>query len=344
MLWALTFFQQQRSYWALQFFALCGIAVLFTWPVWLPVTLAAFVGWLMTGTASPVRERVRAFLWGIAPISSMGILYALVYAASDHGVITHEGAVMTPSIEFYGRPLLGLVVLGMVISWRAMRARPLVWFAGAAVMQTALLWIGALNHWNAYYLVYKMFYLLLYPMVLFAALAMGWVWYLPERWLPPAVRKRWGTLALALPLVVLGMAQQRNLPSQPFSAITEPVYQVSLWAKTQLPSYCVDYLVNQWVTAYWLRVAVFGNPRAEVRTQALVNNFHSYRDALLPEEQTAGQPFLIVSDLNMLPFGTSFQILYQRGPAGVVRRLKGTCQEGVVPIDRLVIPPRSGRR
>jgi hypothetical protein len=52
-------------------------------------------------------------------------------------------------------------------------------------------------------------------------------------------------------------------PTQP--AISESLNRAGIWARAHLPPHCVEYLVDNESTVYWLHHAVLGNPRTPAR-------------------------------------------------------------------------------
>ena len=48
--------------------------------------------------------------------------------------------------------------------------------------------------------------------------------------------------------------------------VSNELFAAGLWARTHVPVGCVDYLVGNEYTAYWLHLAVLGNPRISSRT------------------------------------------------------------------------------
>ncbi len=110
-----------------------------------------------------------------------------------------------------------------------------------------------------------------------------------------------------------------------------------------LPNACVDYLVDYWVTAYWLHVDVLGNPRGSFHTAAIVENHDARRTSPAGWTDPGGLPFAIVQDLRTVPadIRSGFRILYESTPAAVVQRSEAsTCRDDTPPIDRVSVAPR----
>jgi hypothetical protein len=88
-----------------------------------------------------------------------------------------------------------------------------------------------------------------------------------------------------------------RMPGQP-PTVSEPLYQAGRWARTHLPAECVDYLVPNEQTAYWLHLAVLGSRRISERTAD--DRTFMPRDAIVRWIEPGGLPYA-VADLNALP-------------------------------------------
>ena len=65
--------------------------------------------------------------------------------------------------------------------------------------------------------------------------------------------------------VALGVARTLAFAPPVTPVVTEAVSLAGDWARTHVPPACVDYLVGDGYTGYWLHLAVLGNPRAAGR-------------------------------------------------------------------------------
>ena len=138
-----------------------------------------------------------------------------------------------------------------------------------------------------------------------------------------------GRLAWAL-VVLLGIAIARPLVAAPLPkpVISEPLYLAGLWARAHVQPACVEYLVSDDYTAYWLHLAVLGNPRMSARTGD--DDTFVLRAATVRWIMPRGLPFAI-ADLPALPQDVrrELDVLAQFGPAAVVkRRGESRCPEG----------------
>lgn len=345
MLWALVILDAELSSEVLAFFTLSGIAVLLTWPGWLPIPLASLTILLFIRRDISFTDRARWVSWATIPIFAIAVFYMLGRTGPTDGLITNEGSVVQPSIQIFGWQLLVLAMIGVAISIWSQRALPILLFSGALAAQTVVLWILAKNHMSSYYIVYKMFHLSLYPIVLFVAIALDTVWHFLWQMWPSAWKAHWQRSAVILPALVFMLILRRDLPVYQFSPFSEPLFEVGLWTKQHLPNGCVDYLVDNWVTAYWLHINMLGNPRVSQRTGAIANvtDFNARRDSQARWNNPGGLPYVIVGDLDTVPPGirSNWRILYEAPPSAVAKRSdRSTCQNGHIPLDELITTPR----
>ena len=112
--------------------------------------------------------------------------------------------------------------------------------------------------------------------------------------------------------------------------VTQPVWLAGDWARTHVPPACVDYLVADGYTGYWLHLAVLGNPRAAGR--ALDDDTFDPKKAIVRWILPGGLPYAIAGDFDALPrdIRTNVDVLARFGPAAVVqRRGASTCESRI---------------
>jgi hypothetical protein len=160
-----------------------------------------------------------------------------------------------------------------------------------------------------------MAYLAIYPLAVAAAVMIANAWRAalsPEA----TVRYAW------LPLAVVALVAGRALATAPRVApvVTRPVFLAGNWALAHVPPACVDYLVADGYTGYWLHLAVLGNPRAAGRT--LVDDTFEPRQAIVRWIVPGGLPYAIADNLDALPrdVRTNVDVLARFRPAAVVKR------------------------
>jgi hypothetical protein len=182
----------------------------------------------------------------------------------------------------------------------------------------------------------KMFYMLLYPQAVGIAVAVGTLWHVLRRVLsgPPEGGHDVTKLAWALPLIA-AIVVARPLIGAPKSLIVakHPATSLELeeagtWAREHVDPHCVEYLVGDDNTAYWLHLAVLGNPRRGARTGD--NATYELTPALVRWLTPGGFPYAI-ADLRVVPTDVkaASEIVAQFGSAAVVkRRGPSSCQPG----------------
>ena len=97
------------------------------------------------------------------------------------------------------------------------------------------------------------------------------------------------------------------------------------WARAHVPIGCVDYLVGNEYTAYWLHLAVLGNPRISARTG---NDDTFLTQPSMGRWLVPGPPRYAIANLAILPaeIRGEVNVLRQFGQATVIeRRSPSTC-------------------
>jgi hypothetical protein len=101
--------------------------------------------------------------------------------------------------------------------------------------------------------------------------------------------------------------------------VSTNLFEAGQWARAHVPVDCVDYLVGNEYTAYWLHLAVLGNARASARsgdddTYAAPASFGRW---LVP-----GPPRYAIANLEVLPaeIRNQVDIMTQIGDAAVIQR------------------------
>jgi hypothetical protein len=319
-------------------FAAVAAAAFLTWPVYAGPPLLAFFVTVSLRRDLPFPTRLQHLLLACVPFG----VVALTYFAGRLQWLQLAGtggASPWPSVASYGWATLALSLIGLVRLVTASRGRATVLFVLAALAQTAALYLAAVRSGaDRPYMALKMFYLLLLPMVACAAIGAGTAWAALrdvtrrlagrrlslERSASPAA---WGLVAVAAVVVFrpLVLYPQRLHPQPP--AISAPLYEAGRWARAHVPPACVEYLVGDDETAYWLHLAVLGNPR--VWSRSADNSTYEPVAALVRWLTPNGLPYAI-ADLPALPRDVreDLDVMRRFDTAAVVRR-RGpwTCAE-----------------
>jgi hypothetical protein len=138
---------------------------------------------------------------------------------------------------------------------------------------------------------------------------------------------RSATMVAALIAASIGLVTGRTLTAtpKPTPVVSLDFYQAGRWARAHVGTMCVDYLVEDPQTAYWLHLAVLGNPRTSDRTAEV--DRHNVRAALARWIPPDGLPYAI-ADLSLLPdeIRSRVELVAQFGEAGVIHRPGRTCE------------------
>jgi hypothetical protein len=231
------------------------------------------------------------------------------------GMAATSGAVVSPSIEALGWPLLVLYGVGVIIATRRRAARSTLLLIVAVIVQSVSLYVVA---WSAGastpYMSFKMFYLAIYPLAVLGVLPLAVALEALKR------DQRWQP-ALAWSIVVVLALLYARQPSLPPSkaVVSNDLYVAGRWLRANVEAACAEYVVPNADTAYWLHLAVLGNPRMTARV-ADNNTFDPARN-VFRWLQPGGLPYAIVN-VPTAPrevFNDADQ-LEQFGTAAVLRR------------------------
>lgn len=330
MWWAVVAWDRSPDWRTCVVFTAAASAAFLTWPVYTgaPVLAATLV--MLARTETPFSTRLRHYAVAIVPFGGV----AAAYLAGRLGWLQLAGtggAAPWPSLSEFSWPLVSLALIGLVASSRHRRGRATVLFAVSVLAEAAAFFAVAQRaHAPQPYMALKMFYLLLWPMAALATAAIGEAWTLMTPYVPRARWREAAALGLAGFVLVLAarplVASPRRLHPLP-PATSLPLYEAGKWARANLPAGCIDYLVADDETAYWLHLAVLGNRRMSARTGD--NSTYEPNDAILRWLTPGGLPYAI-ADLPALPRGIrdELDVVRQFGTAAIVkRRGAASCDE-----------------
>jgi hypothetical protein len=227
--------------------------------------------------------------------------------------------VIAPTPDIVGWPFFVASAVGVVAAARQRRTRSVAWLVGAIALQAAALVVTAERAGAAApYLAIKMFYLAVYPMAVAIVVLGADVWHAIAAW-RPRLQSPAPAWAAALAVGVAGARPAIAAP-RPTPVVTEPVLQAADWARQHASRDCIDYLTQDGYTAYWLHLAVFGNPRASGR--ATDDDTFEPKKALVRWILPGGLPYAITDDLSALPrdIRDNVDVLARFGRAAVVKR------------------------
>lgn len=316
MWWAIVAWHDRPSASAAGVFGLIGAAAFLTWPVWIGPPVLAFVVVLLRRPGTTTALTLRYAAIALAPIAIAAAVH-LIGRAGATAIAGTSGVAIRPSPSTVGWTFTAIAIAGIAASAREPRARTVIVLTAAIALQTAALFaLARANHAAMPYLALKMFYLAIYPAAVAGVIG--------ARRLSGVVTRRTGsarvlawTVAVAL---ALAAARQSFAAPKPTSVVSDALYDAGRWTRTHVDPACVDYLVTDDDTAYWLHLAVLGNPRSTPRS--LNSDTFEPKQALIRWVLPGGLPYAIVGALHDLPndIRTNVDVLARFGEAAVVKR------------------------
>ena len=333
--WAIAAWDESPSALAATIAAANAIGVFLVWPVWIGPPLLTFVVLVLTREGLRGSSRLTALLTTLTPIAIVAGVH-VAGSARWAQLVRSSGAALRPSIALVGWLLPALALAGLVAAVRERRARSTLLMLGAIVLQAVVLYVMATsNGADTPYMALKMVYLAVYPLGVLASLGLFSLVRAVEHPARAMLAPRDGATALewrrgreggpfvlsGIVLVVIAILTSRSLASTapPVPVVSRELYHAGQWVRANVGTTCVDYLVEDRQTAYWLHLAVLGNPRASQRSAE--TDRHTMRDAFARWIPAEGLPYAI-ADLRLLPseIRSRVEIVRQFGDAGVIKR------------------------
>jgi hypothetical protein len=136
----------------------------------------------------------------------------------------------------------------------------------------------------------------------------------------PLTAVAWATAVAALLLVARPLAgAPKSLIVAKHPATSLELEEAGKWTREHVDPHCVEYLVGDDNTAYWLHLAVLGNPRRGSRTGD--NATYELTPALVRWLTPGGLPYAI-ADLRVIPtdIGDASEVVTQFGRAVIIKR------------------------
>ena len=316
MWWTIVVWDEQPSGAPMVLFALFGAAAFLTWPICVgPLTLTVAAVGLGHRQLTWAR-RARPIAIATIPIAIVAAVYTASRQVYGFRMVNAVGFAIWPAPRLLGWPFIVLAAAGLAWSMRDRRTRSAaVLFAAIALQGAALIPTGLSSGATTPYLSLKMTYLAIYPMAVGGAFMVAQAW---RTVMPPAAAAGYAWI----PMLIVAVGAARSIASAPAvkPTVTRPAFRAGTWARAHLPPACVDYLVADGYTAYWLHLAVLGNPRAGGR--ALEDDTFVPQKAIVRWIFQDGLPYAIAGDFDALPrdIRAGVDVLARFGPAAVVRR------------------------
>jgi hypothetical protein len=253
MWWALILWDETPGWQPIFVFGLTGAATFLTWPVWIGALVLTLAAVLAVRTDVDGRRRMTYAAAALAPIAIVAAIHVFNHP-TGLGLAATSGAVSVPRLRALGWSM-PVAVAALAISSRSRARRPVLAFAVALVAQAlALWWVAQQRGASTPYMALKMMYLAIYPIVAAGVVAVS-----------PVLRSRLSSSAIAL-LCVLAAGRHIALLPRVTPTVSRELWDAARWVRDRAPANCVDYLVGNEYTAYWLHLAVLRNPRADARS------------------------------------------------------------------------------
>ena len=316
MWWAIAQWDDRPSSESAVAIGVFAVATFLSWPIWIGPPLLVFLALTAAQNVPPSR---RASLLHLAIVLVPLIAIFLLHSWDRWGwmlIVRTSGAVLSPSLESLGWFMPLLAIAGVLVAAADRRARVTIVMLTVIVLQAiTLLAIATANGADTPYMAFKMVYLAIYPMAILAAYAMA------KFSLGRRVHESFGWLLAAVLLVAVvrpALAAPREVP-----IVDLDLQAAGQWLRANNGAACADYLVADAETAYWLHLAVLGNPRSGERMREL--DRYDARAAMAPWITAEGRSYA-VADLRLLPdeVRSRVQILKEVGHASVISRQGAT--------------------
>jgi hypothetical protein len=326
------------------FFAVVGAATFLTWPVWIGPPLVVLALCLASRRDVSAVERAKQLILAVVAIGSIAAAFTASRGRSA-GIVAAAGFVLRPAPAVFGWAFLLVCGAGVCVGLFGRRTRTIPLFLGAIALQAGALFLLAQARGSAApYLALKMVYLAIYPLAVAGAVGTAAAWQTIVRTVnTPGVRPgsdpgqtprcdqtgsrgvqipQWSRAVLWLLLAVFSVTVARTTMQvpRPTPTISESLLRAGRWTRANVNAGCVDYLVADGYTAYWLHLAVLGNARAAARS--LENDTYELPPALVRWIEPGGLPYAIVEDFSALPrdIRDNVDVAARFGRTAVVKR------------------------
>lgn len=296
--WAVVAWNDRPPRLALLVFAVSGAATFLTWPVFAGPPVAALAVTIACRSDVDVRTRTRSLLLATAPIA----IVAAIHASGRLGwtrIVKTSADMAVPALGSFSWPFLALAAAGLVIAIARGRARATTLLTAAIAVQAFTLFLLARADGAAVpYMAIKMAYLMIYPLAVCGAITIGMLWSWTARWISGGRLE--GVAASAAAAVLCLVILRATVPiARQKPTVSEPLYRAGRWARDNVPDpACVDYIVTDVHTAYWLHLAVLGNRRMAARTAD--DRTFDPREQIIRWINPGGLPYA-VADLAAVP-------------------------------------------
>jgi hypothetical protein len=314
MWWALVNWDDHPTTFNASIVAVLLAAVFLSWPIWLGPLLLLFFALVLRADLS-ARDRQNAIAVVLVPFLAI----ALLHSWDRWGwmvIVRTSGAVLHPSLASLGWLLPVLALIGALSALTDQRTRisaALLLLIG--VQMVTLFVIAKAQGADTPYMAFKMVYLAIYPMAMLAAVGLAR--------LAGASRASEPVGWLIAAMLLIGAARPALTAPRSVPVVRDDLYAAGKWMRANVGSSCADNLVADAETAYWLHLAVLGNPRASERMKEV--DRYDPRTAIGPWITSEGRSYAI-ADLRLLPdeVRSRVQMAAEFGWAAVIMRMDAT--------------------
>jgi len=320
--WAVVAWNDRPSLQALVIFAVSGAASFLTWPVFAGPPVAALAITIALARDVNVRNRTTSFLIATVPIAIVAVVHAMGRVGWAR-IVKTSADMAVPAWSSFSWPLLVLAAAGLAVMMKRRRALATGVLTGAIAVQALALFVLARADGAAVpYLAIKMAYLVIYPLAVCAAITVSMMWsWTAGRMIGGRIETVAASATVAALCLLIARATLPVTRQKP--TVSEPLYLAGRWARDHVPDpACVDYIVTDNHTAYWLHLAVLGNRRMSPRTAD--DRTFDPREQIIRWINPGGLPYA-VADLAAIPKDVlaENEELARFGSAVVIRR-RGT--------------------
>ena len=140
--WALVWWSARPGRTAMGFFAVAGIAIFLTWPIWIGPTAVALALLVVSRRDLSLPAKATHAILAIFPIAIVALVHT-IGRTSQVSIVATSGAVVPPSIAVLGWPLPLLSLCGAIVAAMQRRQQAALAFAVAIALQAAGLWLVA---------------------------------------------------------------------------------------------------------------------------------------------------------------------------------------------------------
>ena len=314
MWWAIINWDDQPTVLNASLVAVFLAAIFLSWPIWLGPLLAVFLALVLRADFSARDRRVY-----LAIVLLPFLTIALLHSWDRWGwmvIVRTSGAVLHPSLDSLGWVLPLLAALGTLAALSDPRTRITVALLLVTGLQMLTLFaIAKMQGAHTPYMAFKMVYFAIYPMAMLAAIGITRI--------TGAARASDTVGWLVAAAVLVGAARPAITAPREVPVVSDDLNAAGKWVRANGAAACSDYLVADAETAYWLHLAVLGNPRAPERMQEI--DRYDPRAAVAPWITSEGRSYAI-ADLRLLPdeVRARVDVAAQFGSAAVIKRRDAT--------------------